>query len=210
MTEQHGQPPVQWPPPEENGHQPPTVEPAPLDPGIDPAFPEPAADPVAHVRAWVAYWGRLADQRATTGAHHRDKARLFLASADAWDEEAVAARAQQARALALAELLQAHPIESFMDGAPPHPGAPPGEPTGGAGASPPERDAGDPSPGSPGPSCGRCGAFMSQSARFCPNCVDRCHEATEFDHECAVCRPEAPPTKPFATVQEDAEDGRDA
>jgi hypothetical protein len=32
-------------------------------------------------------------------------------------------------------------------------------------------------PGSTGP-----------AGRFCYNCIDRCHEASEFDHVCAVCR----------------------
>jgi hypothetical protein len=26
------------------------------------------------------------------------------------------------------------------------------------------------------------------AGRFCYECIDRCHEALEFDHVCAVCR----------------------
>lgn len=48
--------------------------------------------------------------------------------------------------------------------------------------------------------CGRCGLTFDpadsspvgraqyQRSGFCRWCIDRCHEATEFDHECAVDR----------------------
>lgn len=32
-----------------------------------------------------------------------------------------------------------------------------------------------------------CGAEAGP-AFFCRNCIDRCHEATEYDHSCPVCR----------------------
>lgn len=36
--------------------------------------------------------------------------------------------------------------------------------------------------------CARCGrGEPRQGQRFCEACIDRCHEATEFDHSCPVC-----------------------
>lgn len=34
--------------------------------------------------------------------------------------------------------------------------------------------------------CGRCGE-PADGGGFCAACIDRCHEATEFDHICQVC-----------------------
>jgi predicted amidophosphoribosyltransferase len=42
----------------------------------------------------------------------------------------------------------------------------------------------------PSPECGRCGnaiAPAERSTKFCDACIDRCHEATEFDHVCQIC-----------------------
>ncbi|WP_116043991.1 hypothetical protein [Amycolatopsis palatopharyngis] len=39
--------------------------------------------------------------------------------------------------------------------------------------------------------CARCG--QPSPSKWCAVCVDRCHEATEFDHSCMICRPAGPP-----------------
>lgn len=37
--------------------------------------------------------------------------------------------------------------------------------------------------------CRRCGEVpATERGGFCESCISRCHEASEFDHECAVCR----------------------
>jgi hypothetical protein len=49
--------------------------------------------------------------------------------------------------------------------------------------------------------CGRCGQPFDptdkapdgharyRDSAFCRWCVDRCHESTDFAHECVICRP---------------------
>lgn len=32
------------------------------------------------------------------------------------------------------------------------------------------------------------GAARYRDTKYCRYCIDRCHEATEFDHDCIVCR----------------------
>lgn len=39
--------------------------------------------------------------------------------------------------------------------------------------------------------CARCA--QPSPSKWCADCVDRCHEATEFDHSCAICRPAPSP-----------------
>ena len=45
--------------------------------------------------------------------------------------------------------------------------------------------------------CARCGqnpvwksGHLGFTGKFCYACIDRCHEALEFDHICDVCRSE--------------------
>jgi hypothetical protein len=66
----------------------------------------------------------------------------------------------------------------------------------------------------PAPKCGRCetrvvvrgnttGGEPSIRGRFCRTCIDRCHESTDFAHECVVCA--TPDPLPHRVPDPDAE-----
>ncbi len=44
-----------------------------------------------------------------------------------------------------------------------------------------------PEPSAP-PQCQRCKNRPAELDGFCDPCIDRCHESTELQHSCAVCR----------------------
>jgi uncharacterized Zn-binding protein involved in type VI secretion len=47
------------------------------------------------------------------------------------------------------------------------------------------------------------GADDPIGGHYCDPCVDRCHEATEFDHACAICRAPKPPAEPLRAREAD-------